>query len=158
MCKPLFLSLNANPSASLQVNIAQGLVHMGKGLLTLKIIYHSDHFLLSKYVQTIHYCILLQLTMTLIDDATISFELTYGHSASIACGVAVWHSQDDVIFAWELRFEIYHSWQIPLSSVFPWLGDADTLTLLSNHLQEAWPLDFSVIHWTVFRNTTEGHF
>jgi hypothetical protein len=25
-------------------------------------------------------------------------------------------------------------------------------------LQEAWPLDFSVIHWTVFRNTTEGHF
>ncbi len=35
MCKPLFLSLNANPSASLQVNIAQGLVHMGKGLLTL---------------------------------------------------------------------------------------------------------------------------
>lgn len=32
---------------SLQVRIAQGLVHMGKGLLTLNP-YHSDRFLLSK--------------------------------------------------------------------------------------------------------------
>jgi 26S proteasome regulatory subunit N1 len=34
---------------SLQVRIAQGLVHMGKGLLTLNP-YHSDRFLLSKFV------------------------------------------------------------------------------------------------------------
>lgn len=33
----------------LQVRIAQGLVHMGKGLLTVNP-YHSDRFLLSKYV------------------------------------------------------------------------------------------------------------
>jgi 26S proteasome regulatory subunit N1 len=41
---------------SLQVRIAQGLVHMGKGLLTLNP-YHSDRFMLSKYVQTTPYCV-----------------------------------------------------------------------------------------------------
>ncbi len=35
----------------------------------------------------------------------------------------------DVFFAWELRHEIYHSWQIPLCFVFPCLGYAGTLTL-----------------------------
>jgi 26S proteasome regulatory subunit N1 len=40
----------------MQVRIAQGLVHMGKGLMTLNP-YHSDRFLLSKYVQTTYYCI-----------------------------------------------------------------------------------------------------
>jgi hypothetical protein len=45
-----------DPSLLFCVRIAQGLVHMGKGLLTLNP-YHSDRFMLSKYVQTTPYCV-----------------------------------------------------------------------------------------------------
>lgn len=44
-----FFRLHEGSTIWMQVRIAQGLVHMGKGLLTLSP-YHSDRFLLSPYV------------------------------------------------------------------------------------------------------------
>jgi hypothetical protein len=52
----------------------------------------------------------------------------------VQCGTG----RADVFFAWELRHEIYHSWQIPLCFVFPCLGYAGTLYFfLKPHAENA---------------------
>jgi hypothetical protein len=47
-----------------------------------------------------------------------------GGGCNTKCGVQCGTGRTNFIFAWEFRHEIYHSWQIPLRTLFPCPGYA----------------------------------